>query len=323
MTCSLGNQNYGEQQIPTPPARKGDFLRRLTSRRKILLLATTLAVLSLVILAAGLSAVRFAPARPMNFGEGEIRPIQNVLAEIAHQFSETPLWQQFSLVGLFVFVVGLSIIFLPAEFRKRLLRMLFRMTILALAILYFFNNFELGEQMMVPDEVIAPMSEMEAGEATVVPPEIFEPQSVSPIWSYLITLVIVAALGTLTWWLWRMWTQAQQREEMPLKEFARIAQASLDDLSAGAEWEDVIVRSYVQMGEVVNERRGIRRDIEMTPHEFAQRLVAAGLPASPVERLTRLFERVRYSRHGAGQDEVAEAVACLNEIASAFGEKLS
>jgi len=38
--------------------------------------------------------------------------------------------------------------------------------------------------------------------------------------------------------------------------------------------------------------------------------------------LNRLFEFVRYSPHQAGKEEMAEAVGCLNEIASAFGEKL-
>ena len=107
-----------------------------------------------------------------------------------------------------------------------------------------------------------------------------------------------------------------------MKEFSIIAKKLLDDLADGAEWEDVIVRSYVQMGDVVKARRGIRRDIEMTPNEFSERLIAAGLPANPVQRLTRLFERVRYSPHSAGEEEVNEAVACLNEIASVFGEKL-
>ena len=175
----------------------------------------------------------------------------------------------------------------------------------------------------MPEENIAQIGAPDAGEVIAAPPpETFSPEQVSPIWSYLITLVIVTALGVLIWWIWRAWSKSQEQEDLPLKDFALIARASLDDLNAGAEWEDVIVRSYVQMGEVVKARRGIRRDIEMTPNEFSERLIAAGLPASPVQRLTRLFERVRYSPHSAGESEVAEAVACLNEIASTFGEML-
>ncbi|MBT3336587.1 MAG: DUF4129 domain-containing protein [Anaerolineae bacterium] len=318
--CSLGNQNHGEQHIPVPHVSTGRAA--LISRRSVLLLMTTLAISFLVILAAGLSDLRFAPAQPLNFGEGEIRPIQQTLAEIARAFSETPFWQQIALVVIFVSVTVLAIIFMPAELRKRMLRSLFRMTLLAIAILYFFNNFQLDENMTMPEELAAPMAEMEPSEATVLEPEVFEPKDVAPVWSYLISLTILGASGIGMWFVWRAWMRSQQREEFPIREFSRIARASLDDLADGAEWEDVIVRSYVQMGEVVNERRGIQREDEMTPHEFAQHLVAAGLPADPVQRLTGLFEYVRYSPHRPGKDEMAEAVACLNEIASAFGEKL-
>ena len=295
----------------------------ILSHRKTLLLTSTLAILLLVILAAGLSDLRLAPARSINFGGEEIRPIQDTLAEIARRFNEVPFWQQTLILGLFLFIIVLSLVFMPAEFRKRLLKIVFRMGLLAFAILYFFENFQLDAERMMPEEIIGPANAPEAGgEIIAPPPEVFQPQDASPIWGYLITLTVILAFTALIWWLWRVWDASRKIEEMPQKKLQRIAQASLDDLAGGAEWEDVIVRSYVEMGEVVNERRGIARQIEMTPHEFAQRLVAAGLPAHPVQRLTRLFERVRYSPHNARESEVAEAVDCLNEIASAFGEKL-
>jgi 2-iminoacetate synthase ThiH len=59
----------------------------------------------------------------------------------------------------------------------------------------------------------------------------------------------------------------------------------------------------------------------MTPHEFAQRLEKAGLPAHPVQQLTRLFERVRYGAFNPGKKDVDEAVACLNAIAACFEAK--
>ena len=317
--CSLGADDYGSLTMPVEKTFTGRT--PLSKRRKVLLAITTLAVLLLVVLAAGLSDIRLAPAKPLNFGEGEVRPIQQTLAEIAKAVSDTPLWQQIALGVIIVTVPLLIIIFMPAELRKRMLRTLFRMTLMAVAILYFFNNFELGENFAMPEELISPMAEMEAAEPTIVEPEIFEPQDVSPVWSYVVSLVILGAAGAGGWYLWRMWSNSQV-EEAPLKEFSRIARASLDDLEEGADWEDVIVRSYVQMGDVVKERRGIERDEEMTPHEFASLLVDAGLPSAPVEQLTRLFEFVRYSQHTAAKAQTEEAVACLNEIASAFGEKL-
>ena len=296
-------------------------MKTMLTRRQTLILIATSAVVLLTILAAGLSELRFAPPQALNFGGEELPPIQQTLAKIAEAVTETPVWQQVALGIIIISVPLLIIIFMPAELRKRLLRSLFRITLMALAILYFFNNFELGENFAMPEEIILQMNEMEPAEATIAEPEVFEPEEVSPIWSYIISLVILGAAGTGSLYLWRIWSRSQQ-EQPTLKEFSRIARASLDDLEDGAEWEDVIVRSYVQMGEVVKERRGIERDEEMTPHEFASRLVEAGLPPAPVKRLTRLFEFVRYSPHKAGQEEMAEAVECFNEIASAVGEKL-
>ena len=296
-------------------------MKTLLNRRQILLLIATSAVVLLTILAAGLSDLRFAPPQALNFGGDELPPIQQTLAKIAKSITDTPVWQQVALGIIIVSVPLLIIIFMPAELRKRLLRSLCRMSLMIFAILYFFNNFELGENFAMPEEVILSMNEMEPADPTIVDSEVFEPKEVAPIWSYIISLVILGAAGAGSWYLWRIWSRSQQGST-PLKEFARIARASLDDLEDGAEWEDVITRSYVQMGEVVKERRGIERDEEMTPHEFTSRLVDAGLPPAPVERLTRLFEFVRYSPHQAGKEEMAEAVECFNEIAAAFGEKL-
>lgn len=296
-------------------------MKTLLNRRRILLLIATSAVVLLTILAAGLSDIRPTPARPLNFGEGEVRPIQQTLAEIAKAVSSTPLWQQIAL-GIIIFSVPLLvIIFLPSEWRRRLFRTLFRMALMAVAILYFFNNFKLGDNFAPSEEIISPINKIEPAEPTIVEPQVFEPQEVSPAWSYIVSLVILGAAGAGGWYLWRVWSNSQQ-EEVTLKKFSRIARASLDDLDDGANWEDVIVRSYIQMGAVVKEGRGIERNEEMTPHEFASRLVDAGLPAAPVEQLTRLFEFVRYSQHSAAKEQTEVAVACLNEIASAFGEKL-
>ncbi len=126
----------------------------------------------------------------------------------------------------------------------------------------------------------------------------------------------------MIWWIWRVYQKAQQEEEIAFKKISRIAKASLDDLEKGAKWEDVIIHSYIEMGEVIDERRGIRRQNAITPQEFSAQLISAGLPEKPVQRLTQLFERARYSTHRADEDEIKESVACLDEIASAFGEKL-
>jgi hypothetical protein len=52
----------------------------------------------------------------------------------------------------------------------------------------------------------------------------------------------------------------------------------------------------------------------MTPREFEARLATAGLREDHIQRLTRLFEAVRYGTQSPGKREEREAVDCLTAI---------
>ena len=69
------------------------------------------------------------------------------------------------------------------------------------------------------------------------------------------------------------------------------------------------------MSQILSEQRGIRRSATMTPREFEQKLRGAGLPGDDVERLTRLFESVRYGARVPNEHQERQAVACLTAIA--------
>ena len=58
----------------------------------------------------------------------------------------------------------------------------------------------------------------------------------------------------------------------------------------------------------------------MTPAEFAHHLINAGMPAEPIDRLTRLFEKARYSPRSSHTNEAEEAANCLTEILYAMEE---
>ena len=301
-------------------------MSKLFTHRRVLLLISVFAILMLTLLAAGLSNLAFAPAHSGNFGGEEVRPLDENLVSVGRAFEESPWWQQGLLVGGFFLVLLLALIFMPTRTRKELLKRLLWLIIFAALMLIFVKPSDSEPQIIMPEENIGmsapPLAEESASGIPAPPAETFNPDEVSPFWGYLISFGLILLAGIALWWLWRVWDQARQITDTPQEELQRIVRASLDDLAEGAAWEDVIIRSYVEMGVVVNERRGIARDVEMTPHEFAQRLVSAGLPANPVHELTRLFERVRYSPHIADEQEMARAVACLEEIAKTFGEKL-
>lgn len=293
-------------------------------KRTPLLLISTFAIILLVILASGLSDLRLKPAQPMILNNGEaVNPVQDSLAEASGGFNEISPGQQILLIGSFLLAVLLAIIFMPAEARKKFFILMLKLGILAFIILYFLDDFKLESEDMMPEEMITMLNTSpEEGEMMGIPPEVIQPQEVSPIWNYIITLFVVVVLGIIIWLIWRKFAKSQPEEDIAFKKISRIAKASRDNLADGAEWEDVIIHSYIEMGEVIDERRGIRRQNAITPQEFSVQLISAGIPTEPVQRLTQLFERARYSTYSANEGEVEEAVKCLDEIASVFGERL-
>jgi hypothetical protein len=106
----------------------------------------------------------------------------------------------------------------------------------------------------------------------------------------------------------------------PMQKLAKIARASLRDLSAGRDSTDAIMDCYYRMSDTVFEKKNIDRSISMTPSEFAFQLENAGLPSDAVRRLTRLFESVRYGGHKSDPAAVNEAVTCLTTIVNYCGE---
>ena len=105
-----------------------------------------------------------------------------------------------------------------------------------------------------------------------------------------------------------------------MDEIIKIARSSLRDLSSGRESTDVILKCYFQMNDVVAEKKKVRRDLSVTPAEFATRLERSGLPGDAVRRLTRLFERARYGSRKMEPKDINEAVACLTAILQYCGE---
>ncbi len=296
-------------------------MKSLLQRRQIVLLLSIAAIFMLVWLAAGLSDVRFVPAQPLNLGGEGSAPVRETFDFIKRDIADIPFWKQVLVVVLFFIIFALAIAILPPESRKRLLKAIFRAALIMIVVLYYFDNYKLLDSPLALD-IPAQADMADAAAGTSIPPEVYEPQPVSPILLYAVSLIFALILVGAAWRLLRPWLQRREELNLPLQDFAKIARTSLDDLSEGQQWEDVIIRSYMQMSEIARDRRGVRRQQAMTPNEFSARLELAGLPAEPVRRLTRLFEKVRYGGRSAEEDEVDEARGCLKAIAAACGEPL-
>jgi hypothetical protein len=136
-----------------------------------------------------------------------------------------------------------------------------------------------------------------------------------------LSLAIAAALILIFWRVYRVWRElSAPARDSSMKQLAGIARSSLRDLNSGGESSDVILNCYYRMGAVVAEKKRLDRRPFITPSEFATRLEQAGLPADAVQRLTRLFEAVRYGGRRTSPQMINEAVGCLTAILDYCGE---
>lgn len=292
-------------------------MRSFFQNKRWVLLISLLALGALTVLAIGLRDVSFSDAQPFGRRAAEQaapleKPIES-LPEVSLQ-SQIIVW-----IALILLVILISVLLSP-EMRKRLFRVLIRVAFTYWALYYVFTHYgdvlaELGLALNLARNDQGP-SGLEN-----LPPPVFEPPQ-EPAWvSYLVSVAVILLLAFLAWRLRRFWSEfAGQGPGKSLSELARVARSSLRDLSSGRDSTDVIMNCYFRMSDVVADKRKLRRGTAMTPAEFATRLEQAGLPGEAVNKLTRLFEKVRYGGHRSGPTEVREAVACLTTILHYCGE---
>jgi len=145
----------------------------------------------------------------------------------------------------------------------------------------------------------------------------YNPPVEIPWISYIVSFAITLGFAFVGWKLWNLGTRPQPR--VIRRNIANIARDTLDQIADGWDFGDTVTNCYVRMTDAVKDVRGLERQEGMTPSEFAVRLETAGLPGEPVNRLTRLFEAVRYGAKKPDELETRNAIICLNDIIAACG----
>jgi len=141
----------------------------------------------------------------------------------------------------------------------------------------------------------------------------------SPLTTGLIgALALLAGLGSLGFALWlcfagRLLPQPIAAKDQPAR-FAQAVEESLDDLRREPDARAAILRIYRHFERALAGTAVPRRPWQ-TPTEFMRAVLSKlPLPASPVRRLTGLFEIARFSRHPVGEAERDSAWRSLTEI---------
>jgi Domain of unknown function (DUF4129) len=293
-------------------------MRSFFQKKWSIILLATLALGALTVLAISLDQVPFNEAQHYRANETESPAVS--AQDVSDAFADVPIWKQVIVLGLIALMLVLFLLLLSPEFRKKLLRLLLRFLVIVVGTFLFLRLF--GGQLFSLQQQIANMRlQSPPADAQPLPP--FQPPQVSPMFSYMVSFAFALLWIAVMWGLYRGWQKyVALNTKKPLDELGHIARSSLDDLSSGRNSTDVIINCYLRMSDVVADKRRLKREIAMTPQEFAIRLERAGLPGDAVGRLTRLFEVVRYGDRKSGPKDVNEAVSCLNTILHYCGETI-
>jgi hypothetical protein len=138
-----------------------------------------------------------------------------------------------------------------------------------------------------------------------------------PAWLTVAVILIGAALlvavAAVALYLYR--SRSDPKAIPQYEALAEAAQQTITAIQSGGDLKASVIACYREMSRIVQEQRGISRDMTMTPREFEDVLIGKGLPGDAVRTLTRLFESVRYGSAADGARETEQAVAALTEIA--------
>lgn len=293
-------------------------MRSIFRKKLWVILLAVLALGSLTVLAVNLEQVSFNDAQ--RFRPEETTPLPPVSDQtLADAWEDISLWRfilLWTLITLMVILVGLL---LSPDLRKRIFRLLLRFGFTVFAIYYLLMNY--GETLFGFQRFEGAGEDPALANAPPMPE--FQPPEVSPMLSYIVSFACALIWIVIMWGLYQGWKRYMaSNSRKSLDEIAHIARASLKDLSSGRDSSDVIINCYLRMSDVVADKRHLKREIAMTPQEFAVRLERAGLPGDAVRRLTGLFEGVRYGDRKSAPKDVTEAVSCLNTILHYCGETI-
>lgn len=286
----------------------------MTKRKKIeTILILGLAIGAVVLLAGGLSQLQLLPGHPFSLPESQATA-EAQMASSPHSFELSDFWKTVIAVTVWLlFPLSLLYVILSREARRRVLRDILWVasTMLMLYLLI---------RVLQPLVSLPPLGGF--GEAGSVAPEEGSPEvgefvSHTPPW--LVFAISVGLMAFLLGLIWYLWQRSHHRPESPLTLLAQEAQQAVDELRAGQDLTDTVMRCYREMSRILSEQCGLRRHRAMTPREFEHYLEQTGLRSQHIQKLTQLFEGVRYGAKACSEREEGEAMLCLEAIAQAYG----
>lgn len=291
------------------------FSQAMRSNRARALVFSLVAVLFVFLLAAGLTGLELLPGEPQAFGwafqfmdfSGASIPANDNIMKVVRVIY---------IIALVLFPVWVVYMIVNPKARKRFLRDMIFFTTMIVMILMIANRFSEMEREEEEEQGFGEFGqppEFGLPEESAFDPNAGPPESIVWIASLVVSLFIVILVAVVVWIIWR----SRRREVSAVERIALEVQNALDDLEAGADFRNVVIRCYSEMVQTLKKERNIQRSGNLTPREFEDALDSLGFPNQPVHELTHLFEGVRYGRKEITRREELIAVDSLSAILDA------
>ncbi len=275
-----------------------------------MILVSGIGLFLLIILAASISSIEFKSGQ-------EISSIVTNPEYTDLPITRTSWWTYLCLTMILVmFPLGIILLIFSSEARKYFKKNM-KVVAIWLGFLILWQLFSSKNDALISNQLeYMPPTPQTIEVPTSMGSEINTPETFSPPilpnWqAYMIGFTLVFFIGLIIYLFW-VWNQPKD----PLLE--EIALKTLREINAGQQWEDAVIQCYAQMIMTVRRKRGLNRDISMTPGEFVEGLEQAGIPSIPTRKLTTLFEKARYSDRSSNKNEANEAMECLSAIVQAL-----
>ncbi|MCD6495074.1 DUF4129 domain-containing protein [Candidatus Bipolaricaulota bacterium] len=282
----------------------------------IIILFALLAVLSLLI--AGINSVHPLPGKQLP------NPFADVPEEVSGASPSGPDWgaQVIRILIQSLFALGAAVMLLfliiSSKHRKQFAIIFAVLLIIALALSHI-HKIPQGEQ------IAAQQDSMQLGIGEPPPVGQVHPEipPVNPTsWQIILIAVgvslVLIAIGLL--FFLKIYPAIRSRhsnEEDFLGDLGRSAGLAAHRIIAGDDPRAAILRCYQEMTEIMSQAERIPNYSYFTPREFSAHLRMRGMKNEDVDRLTGIFETVRYGGRG-GEAFIDEAVSCLQSIQETY-----
>ncbi len=272
-----------------------------TKRIVFILLATALA--GLLLLSISVTDLQFQSGMPFPGAANGETATQTSSLPPAVERSSIPVVEVILAVALIIVIVAVPARLIGLVKDWGALRLLIGL-VLVLALLSVLPRIAPGEPVPLPTESSGAVPANQPAYATAPlgePPAGF---------FWLAAAGLLTGIGLLAIYFWRR----RQRPAETMEALSREAGSALQDLQEGKDFSDVIIRCYLQMMQLLRAERGIEREGSMTAREFESWLELHGIPSGPVQRLTYVFEKARYSKEQISGDDERTGKECLAQI---------